>query len=88
MCRRCPLEDDHKLTVRMYRRIRCSASKKKLPDGLLAMLQWLQERYKGLHEELKTVDCSCSIIADIDIDRFSDLPDDDDPIELMRYPFH
>ena len=68
--------EEHKLTVRMHRRIRCTASTSALSVGLINIWLWLLLHTKSLLEDLKTTSCSCSVWADSDVDAFSDLSDE------------
>ena len=72
-CKWRELEEEHKITVRMYRRIRCAASTCRLPVSMVDILLWLHLRMKELKDQLQTVYCSCSAWADSDVDSFSDL---------------
>ena len=75
-CKWCELEEEHKITVRMHRRIRCAASSCRLRVAMIDVLLWLHLRMKELKDQLQTAYCSCSAWADSDVDAFSDLSDD------------
>ena len=72
-CKWRELEEERKITVRMYRRIHCAASSCRLRVTMIDVLLWLHLRVKELKGRLLTVYCSCSVWADSDVDAFSDL---------------